>query len=501
MPYFDHHWWLRAAAAAVAFLVSCAFPWRYLDVELPLDTRFGVPAGPDRVFAMALGGALLVSSGLLAYGSVRARDRFRGRIAALTGDIRPMPLARPSPERDVEPSASYEPLVIVVRADTFDRFVVAPFWLLLFTPAMAACALLLVGICAALATGNTHLLVSFFQNRRDTLPSPVGSMFAIMLFVAGFGILMLRWSWRQLFGTYTLTASDEGLRKETARGHTQLVRWNDARLFEVATFRRFQPSMGDTLRVRTCFRLYGREAAVCWDVDAPTWRPRVKLGDLPSIVQARTHLAPRTFSWSLRERGPLLPGTLWARPERLKLIAIGVFWLGYVVAVTGLVLAAAPTPVPMLNLLIRLSLIALLLFIAYAVVSGRRAFARLPTSARTALARPPIDPTASLIQTFMVRFHTARSTSAGSQIVWLARYALLFPLLTLDSIPVILLGYAPRVAVRVGDPTSAGWLTTLIAFALVPFGFMGIIGTLTTVVLVVLLMAGVIRVPARSSSH
>lgn len=464
----------------LAALGAGALPLWYLAAVLPLDRHFGYPLHGDEIFAWGLAVALMACAPLLALGAVRARDRARRRRAALAGDATAVPRSQlilsPPETRDT----GYEPLVVSWGTDWFERFLEAPFALL------GGLLMLLVGAVVALeivrevATGDAHDLSQLYT--RPPFPSvpPIPSMLGFMVIPLVLGWIMLRWSIQALFGQYSLTASDEGLLWRSARDRSRLIRWEDARLLEVSSFKRPAFNFRGTTYWR--YRLYSPEAVISWDNDVHGREMRARYHQLFDAINARTHLRPRTFSRSLRAYKPwlMLIGRLLhqmrispsiASGPILKLIAIGAFWLLYPAAVAIVIIMTPPTTSLVLNTLIMSSLVAFLLVVIYMCVAAWQYYGGRYQ-----------EPTSHM---FAIR-------------LWLIAAC---TLLCVDGIPALALWYPHAFDYGGNTPLVPAGFAHVVAYLLIPFGFVGVVVlVMASVAIIVLLRNRRLRHQAESPS-
>lgn len=269
MPFFDQHWRLRAWTAALAALAAVLFPVRYLQVAAIWDARLGWDLTPDVIFAVLSALALALVAVLLARSVAPSHERAQLRLAYIEGR-ESVPREQPEPAPPGEP-----PLVVVQRIGVFDRGVgcfaallVAIDVLLLFVIALWAVELLLGASAAQLGIRGAR---------------------AFVIFIAVLFIPIALWA----FGTrardavarspkYTADADRLTLRSRWGRSRT--VRWDDARLLEITTYR--WPAMhGISTRLR--YVLYGRGTFIRIDSAPGFYGDCVRLTDL---IEQRTGL-------------------------------------------------------------------------------------------------------------------------------------------------------------------------------------------------------------------
>lgn len=269
MPFFDHHWRLRAWLAGFAALAAVLFPVRYLQIAAIWDARWGWDLIPDVIFAVAAALALALAAVLLARSVAPARDRLAFRRAVLEGRETP-PKERPEPAPVGEP-----PLVVAQRISVFDRGF--------------GCFAALVAVVSVLtivfATVWTVELLLGASAAQLGITGGRAFMFFILELVMPFGLWAFgTWARDVVACSPTYTAGAEGVTRRSRWGRSRTVRWEDARLLELTRYRR--PEVyGSSTEPR--YLLYGRDTDIWIDAAPGFYRDVLRLVDL---IERRTGL-------------------------------------------------------------------------------------------------------------------------------------------------------------------------------------------------------------------
>lgn len=269
MPFFDQHWRLRAWGTVLAALAAVLFPVRYLQVAAAWDVRRGWDLAPDVIFAACCAIALAVIAILLARSIVPARARLVFR-RAIIERRESVPRQQPEPAPSGEP-----PLVAVQRISIFDRgfgcFAV----------------LLTIGdvVLIALLTARTIEMLLGISPLKLGIVSDRAFLFVITAVFMFFGLWPFgMWARAAVARSPKYTADAEGLTWRSRWGRSRTVRWDDARLLELNTYR--WPEMhGISTRLR--YVLYSCSTFIRIDSAPGFYTDCVRLTDL---IEQRTGL-------------------------------------------------------------------------------------------------------------------------------------------------------------------------------------------------------------------
>lgn len=467
-------WQVRAGVAILAGLGVIVAPVWYLRAALPDDAFFRTATYPDIIFAVLLACMLAITTVWQGLAARREREYARLRAAAIAGESTALPRASLTYDWYKPPAQQGVPLVVVWHADLFNRLLFGPFALLLFGLGFPLFVLLLMSVIVDLTIGDHQHMAQFYTHASPGSGSELPIMLGVAIFMIPFAFVAARYGWRLMFQRITIEANDEGLRWSGRWGRERLIRWQDARLYEVSQFHRFDLG-SHTRKTINRYCLYSAGAAITWtnDDDWLNREMRARLGQLLRAVGKRSHCALRTTSGALAAT-PMLGYIRW-RQMRLRLLGAG--WLLYTLVTLACVLIVPPTTAAPLNALITLSLVALLAIGTMAVW--------LATRHQRLEHLTPADNFNELVE-------YARTESLKRPIQAVLYPALMFVtllLLAADALPLIsVLWY--RGAFPFGLSSTALVPTGFqiaVAFMLGIYGFIGVIGAAVVIVLVALL--------------
>ncbi len=269
MPFFDRHWGLRAWGATLAALAAFIFPVRYLQVAAIWDARRGWDLTPDVIFAVASALAFALAAVLLARSVAPSRKRREFRQAVLDG----RETVRKGKPEHTPPGDP--PLIVVQRIRAFDRG---------FGCFAALLTIVDVPISILLALWTIEVLLG-----ASAAQLGITGGRAFMFFIVDLVMPFALWG----FGTWArdvvarspkYTADAEGLTWRSRWGRARTVRWDDARLLELTTYRRPEP-YGSSVERR--FLLYGHDTVIRIDETSGFYRDSLRLVDL---IERRTGL-------------------------------------------------------------------------------------------------------------------------------------------------------------------------------------------------------------------
>jgi hypothetical protein len=295
MPTVDRYWWaetLFALVLAAGAIVAAVLP---VLTVLPLKT-FGEDISGNLLAVLATGLLLLLTALVLAFMSVRARYRARMRRSVFRGMQDAIPMSRLTVHPEAAPDVATEPLVLE--------------WIVSARTKLARGQLLVLHgllLLATLVLSEAYLAL-VLREEHPTGPSDVPRILTIagMVLVAVLTVVLLGIIGRALptlFGRpFGITASDGGIMAKTMFGSNRRLRWEDMRLLEVATSR--------TPGGRQFF-LQGGRVTISWsnvEANSRDFRPHgmtaeemtVRVQAMLDLINARTGLAPRTFTKTLR---------------------------------------------------------------------------------------------------------------------------------------------------------------------------------------------------------
>lgn len=241
MPFFDQHWRLRWLGAGLAGVVAVLLPLRYLQVAAVWDRLRGWSMWPDALFAGCTAVVLLGVAYFLARSARRAQERMRWRMPLLAG-------VNPTRHRPLQSTLSAHPtarpVTVVQRIDIADRIIG---WM--FLPLFIVCAPVTVVVLA--------LAFEVLINPVAAFHGATGRAFYILL--APPAMTLSLW----VFGTLASDALVPSPRFEIdqfgitwlrPRGRSVTIRWQDARLLELAAYFRVE---GKRIERKARYLLYG----------------------------------------------------------------------------------------------------------------------------------------------------------------------------------------------------------------------------------------------------
>jgi hypothetical protein len=302
MPFLDRSWWLRIAGGLA--LIIAAFALASASSASTRTSRSAANSSllgglPSAIFTLLPLLAIVVAL-WWGFGAWRARRRALARTRSLAGHLDAMPFAAFAGDPARAPDVSSEPLVIMWRPN---QKIQRAIWLI----ALLTLALDIVIIYGARALMGVRLPVSV--NFTSFWPR-LALISAILLLVALHVAILLAAPLALRLRT-GVTFTNAGVQERSPWGARRFLRWEDARLFEVAAIQ--------TLNRR--YTLYGPRGAVSWRDEIPAYdseavqqrdhenyipddiapeemsrRLRAALG----LVAARTGLSPRTLSPTLQ---------------------------------------------------------------------------------------------------------------------------------------------------------------------------------------------------------
>jgi hypothetical protein len=390
MPLLDRSWWLRVAAGLALIVVALALANAY---SASARTSRSAAASPwlGALFTLLLPMLAVVVALYWGAGAYQAWQRAKARWRALVGDLDAMPPAAFSADPTRAPDLSSAPLVIMWRPNHGIQRAV---WLI---------AMLTLALDGVIVYGARQVM-------GVKLPIPIDvSSFWLRFAIISAVLLLLSLHVSVLLAAPLalrlptgVTFTESGVQERTRWGRRRFLRWEDARLFEVAAVQ--------TLDRR--YTLYGARRAVHWRDEIPAYDSEAieqrdhenyvpdhismeemahRLRAALSLVAAHTGLQPRTLSPTLlasAAAGRPRPQSVTPLQVRLRLAGV----LGSALA-TGLTLPLVflpaalgvafahwpPTNSPAVNLISGLALVAaseiLLVAIALSldgVASGKR---------------------------------------------------------------------------------------------------------------------------------
>ncbi len=286
MPFFDRFWWLRAIGALLAGAAEAWVLWTIFASVTDLRVVSTQSALPVAVIVLVLAGTTLA----LAVGAARGRDRTARRWAAIDGNQDAVPRSHIKIASDAAPDLATTPLIVSWPLGRLDHPLIVRIrvW---------------AGI-VGIALGTTLIAFIFtpwFDAWLNTLA------FRILVVVLLMVLSPFAGTWRRtLAQTYgsprRMTLNAEGILWEPILGLQQFIRWHDARLLEVSSYKTRAGWTG--LEMEKCrYTLYTPGLAVWWNDFGRRYRaPSADLAVLLATVTARTGLVPRTFDSELRVR-------------------------------------------------------------------------------------------------------------------------------------------------------------------------------------------------------
>lgn len=376
MPTRDRHWRAQMVVGLgliTLAIIAAAILWsiQLMTFQLSdfLDPYLRTQAISAIVQILLLVGSLLLVGAESWRGGLRARTRYRMRVAAMNGQPDAMPLVRPDIARGAPadaPDLRGAPLSLTWRATTIARIVTIP----------------LFGFFVAVFLGIAGVLV-YLLMMVATTPAVSSVWLGAQLLIYGFlvilcagcvslaGLLVVFMS--QLFRVQGITATDDGITYYPPYGRSRLLRWEDMRLLELAMPTRNSSSNPNT------YILHGVNAAAEWS--EPTYKNAFatygatndelerRQQALLDLIAARTGLQPRSCDRELWEN--------YSAPQRKarnNLMGCALFFGLLLFLVAGLIVFGGLTSSPLLNDLVAGDLIALFIGV---VITSLRSEARL----------------------------------------------------------------------------------------------------------------------------
>jgi hypothetical protein len=300
MPFFDRFWWLRALAG----VVGLGFIVALVNIQYSLN-REDLPAffSHDIVADLLILLLVLEDVFIIWRPALAARCRQHARLAAMRGDASAMPMAPTTLNPPAVPDLAQGPLTLLWRHPIREQRL---------SPRMRTVRIVVTIVIAPLLVGDGWLLVRQFQNLglgSSAVPL-VASIYGALIFGAFLLVLIGKrmHDSRQQRLAFGIIASTDGLTERSQSGRERTVRWQDARLLELA---REQGSTGS----RHKYVLYGTREFVHWPDETISPREDIAPDDISQeemkrrqeallvLVQARTGLMARTFAQLPQRRG------------------------------------------------------------------------------------------------------------------------------------------------------------------------------------------------------
>lgn len=285
MPFFDRFWWLRAIGALLVGAAEAWVLWAIITSVTDLRVVFTQSALPVTIIVLVLAGTALT----LAVGAARGRDRTARRRAAIGGNQDAVPRSHIKIASDSAADLGTAPLIVTWPLGRLDHPLIARIRVWAGV----------VGIILG-TTLTAFVFTPWFYIWFDTLAyKALIVLFAVLAPFAG----TLRRTLVQTYGSpRRLTLNAEGILWEPILGLQQFIRWHDARLLEVSSYKARAGWTGGEMAGRR-YTLYTPDLAIWWNDFG--WRYRAPAGDLAVLLAAissRTGLVPRTFDPDLRVR-------------------------------------------------------------------------------------------------------------------------------------------------------------------------------------------------------
>ncbi len=414
MPTRDRHWRAQLIGGLVTMMVACALGVALVVSQLQLFQVEGYSLGdllsPPRIHWLILpllgSTAMLGSLVLRGYGlwrdGRRAHVRYQGRVAAMRGDPSAMPLAReqvvaanPADAPDLRGS----PLALTWRHTTIAYRVYVPLFglaILVFL-ALAGLPLFLFWLAATTPT---------------TTPPPLWGwiiLYGVIGFLLVASLLVVGLFTRELIDLRHprgVVVTEEGIAYYTAHHPPRLLRWEDLRLFEIATPDRPQSSS------ESFYVLHGLYGEAQWvttprntafiTYDAPNDELARRQQALLDLIAARTGLRARTFAATMQQRdeqdADAVVDQQTEQPSRHTQQTINLVLFIVCLLIIGpsaaLIVIGGMTTSPLMNLIVAGALLSLLLAVA---LGALRAYLRDRSSNQqpdpTMRNQPPNDST------------------------------------------------------------------------------------------------------------
>jgi Flp pilus assembly protein TadB len=308
MPFFDRFWWLRLLGAvglpilvaAIATDTALNYPWDQL-----VNSDFG----SEEQWVLCAYGIfmilMLAQAVSLARSAQPARDRYRGRLAALAGDQDAIPRATTiavdaSRAPDLR-TGQLELLRRTTRAGRRANVALFVFVCLLFGSFIV---LGIIVVVLVLGTPSAKL----FPADPLSLAESIGLLLLLVAFCFVMPIALIVWFGYDLAGDMRgrprgVVADDTGLTYYPQAGRSRRVHWGEMQLIEV--------SLSSSLSTPYCeYKLFARVTTVEWtDYNRSNWETTTGLTRpvfeerhqaLLDLIAARTGLLPRTFEKKLQ---------------------------------------------------------------------------------------------------------------------------------------------------------------------------------------------------------
>lgn len=280
MPFFDHFWWLRAIGALLLAVGAAGLLWLAIPfLHDNLATVFTWSGFMVAVIVLFLVGTALT----LAVETRHAYDRTTRRRTAIEGNQEAMPRSRINVPSASTPGLATALLVVEWPIGRLERPLIAHLriWVgmaglvlwsaglsLIFTPLLYAVVYKVVLALAAVCSPQTRAL-------RRTLVQTYGS-------------------------PRRTTLNAEGILWEPILGRSRLIRWYDARLLEVSSYKARAGWTGAEVTHRR-YTLYSQHTMIWWtDPGTLYGSPSGDFAALLAAIGARAGLVPRTFAPELK---------------------------------------------------------------------------------------------------------------------------------------------------------------------------------------------------------
>jgi hypothetical protein len=302
MPFLDRFWWLRIAGGLALIAAALALANKYAAYARASKTASNSP-WPSAIFELLLPLLAVALALWVGYRAFSARQRALLLRQALAGNPAVIPLAAFAVDASKALDVAREPLVLMWRPH---RAIQCLVWVII---------LLTLALDAVIIYGARQIM-----SVKLPLPLDRNSFWLQLALAAGaLGLLTLHVA-MLLAAPLALrirtgaTFTDEGIRERTRWGWRRFLRWEDARLFEVAAVQSLDRR----------YTLYGARRSVRWMDEIPAYDSEAvkqrnhenyvpngvtaeemsrRLRAALQVVTARTDLAPRTLSPSLQKYG------------------------------------------------------------------------------------------------------------------------------------------------------------------------------------------------------
>lgn len=309
MSFLERHWWIGLVGSLIAAAAMVIAPIVVLQQLLPLDIELGNSLTKDFLLAGAFATILFVSLLMLASFTVRGRYRARLRAEALRGNLAVMPVSTLTVDASKAPDVSVVPLVLSWKANAMSRFGQAPLSILKAVFPGFLLALFWILMIVALVKDPS----AFYAHLQQLFAEQWYMLLGILLATVGYAaliVVLIRLLPTQFGKPFGVTASSEGIHYRTEFGREGFISWEEMKLLEVEPLG--LPIMMASLRE---YKLYGANAG-----QVAIWRNHLPIGGeyvpdgmsqaemtvrlqvLLHLINARTGLAPRTFSKALRPK-------------------------------------------------------------------------------------------------------------------------------------------------------------------------------------------------------